>query len=163
MPIRYTKTAHLDHPTPFVYDFMVANQPANHSRWEPEVLELRFDGPIAAGTKGVMVRRDLGKVKHAPLEILEVVPGKRSRVVSDHSGVRFEYTLDLEPDASGDGTDLKVTIEVTLSGALRLLQPLLALVFRRNSARILGQLRVALAEAAGVEGHPIEREREVVR
>jgi hypothetical protein len=140
--IRYTVTGRVERPPAFVYDFIVVNQPQNHPRWEPEVLELRRDGPLAAGTKGVMVRRDFGKVTEQPLEILELVPGKRTRFASDGGGVRFDCAVDIEP--SGSGTELRVTVEVTLSGAIRFLQPLLALVFKRNSRLIMKRLQLLL-------------------
>jgi hypothetical protein len=151
MPIRYTVHAHLAQPPAFVYDFMVVNQPANHPRWEPEVLELRRDGPPRAGTRGVMVRRDFGKVTHQPLEWLEIQPGKRSRFVSDYQGVRFDCAVDLEPD--GSGTSMRVSVEVTLSGFKRLLQPIFGPMLRRNSLRILERLRRVLDEEAGHPHH----------
>jgi hypothetical protein len=142
--IRYTISDFVGRPPEFVYDFIVVNQERNHPRWEEEVEEIRYDGPIAPGTSGVMVRRDFGKVTEQPLEILELIPGRRSRFASDSGGVRFDCAIDIEP--SGTGTQLSVTVQVTLSGAIRLLQPLLALVFQRNSRRIMKRLQVLLAE-----------------
>jgi uncharacterized protein YndB with AHSA1/START domain len=143
--IRYVLTERVPLPPEKVYDYVVNLQEQNHPKWEPEVIELRRHGPPARGTRGVMVRKDFGRVVETPLEWLEVEPNKRVRFASDAKGVRFDLAIDFEP-AEGDATDVRGTIEVTLSGGMRLLQPLLGGVFRKNSRRILARLRELLEE-----------------
>src|SRR5262245_34353839 len=107
--IRYEFNQHIRRPADQVYDFVVERQPENHPKWEPEVLELRRDGPVKVGTRGVMVRKDFGKVQEVPIEILEVVPGRMMRECSDGGGVKFDMRMEMLP--KGNDTHLKVNIE----------------------------------------------------
>jgi hypothetical protein len=144
--IRYVITEHLEYTPSEIFDVVVVRQPENHPRWEPEVIELRREGPAVAGARAMMVRKDWGKVREVPVEYLEVVEDRRVRFASDGAGVRFDLSLDLEP--VGTGTDVRGTIEVTLTGGMRWLRPLLARAFRKNSERIMKRLSNVMSENA---------------
>jgi len=142
--IRYEIVTRIRRPAAEVFDFAVTRQAENHPRWEPEVIEIRRDGPPAVGASGVMVRRDFGRVSELPLEILELVPDRLIRFVTDSPGIRFDITFEMVP--VGGETEFGVRVEITVRGALRLLRPLLALMFRKNSARIVRRFTDLLHE-----------------
>jgi len=145
--IRYQITQRVRRPAAAVYDFCVVHQPENHPKWEAEVMEVRREGPAVAGARGVMVRKDFGKVAEVPLEWLEVVPGQRVRQRSVSPAIVFDITEEFIPQ--GEEMDLRVSVEITLHGFMRLMQPMMARVLRKTSERICVDLvRVLEAELA---------------
>jgi hypothetical protein len=123
------------HRTPAeVWDFMVVHQPENHPKWEQEVVSVKREGPLKAGTRGMMLRREGGRVVEAPFEIVECELSRRIVYRSGRGGFHLELTFVLEP--VGNETDLSVRSELTLSGAMQLLWPVMWFAFPQRSARI---------------------------
>jgi hypothetical protein len=96
----------------------------------------------------MMLRREGGRVVEAPFEIVECEPNRRIVYRSGRGGFHLELTFVLEP--RGNETDLSVRSQMTLSGALQLLWPVMWFAFPRRSARISRDLaRVLDGEQAG--------------
>lgn len=118
-----------------VFDFMVVHQTDNHPKWEKEVVEVRRE-PLRAGAKGVMVRREWGKVQEAPFEVVELVPGRRAAYRSGAGGFHLHLVFDFE-ERDGE-TELTTRSTLRLSGWLRLMWPVLWFVHPARTARIVG-------------------------
>jgi len=125
-----------------VYDFLVLHQPENHPRWEPEVLEFRREGPPVVGGTAIMVRKDFGKVSEQVVHYTELVPDRRVRFYSDDGSVRFDLAMDIED--LDTGSLLRGSVEITLRGKMRLLSPILARVFKKNSQTIFERFRALI-------------------
>ena len=123
--------------------------------WDPGVVEAqRLDhGAVAVGSRFRVVARFLGRraeltyevVRHEPAELV-CLRGENATVVSLDTMV-FS-------DLPGGGTRVTYDADLTLKGALRALDPLLGLAFKRVGDRAAAGLRAQLApEHAG--GRPV--------
>ena len=129
------------------FDVIGTNVIANHPRWEKEVLSIRqlTPGPIRTGTRAVMVRKEMGRVRESEYEVTEFVPGKSIAFTHPQDALDFMLRFELRP--IDDATcDLTVDVSAQPKGALRLMEPLMRLGFGRRSRRIT-QAMVAVIEA----------------
>jgi hypothetical protein len=124
------------------FDFAVEHQPENHPSWESEVVSVRRDGPARLGARGIMVRNEWGKTQDAPFEIVDLVPGRKVAYRSGTGGFHLHLIIDFEP--VGTECDLVVNSTVTLSGAMRLMWPLMWFMFPVRSRRITRSLAAVL-------------------
>jgi hypothetical protein len=144
--IRYQTKKQLPCAPDQVFDFMVTHQTENHRRWEPEVVEVRRPGPMQVGTKGIMVRREGGRTREVPFEVVDLVPNRRVAYRSGSGGFHLHLVFEMNPAAGG--TELVITTELTLTGLLWLMTPIFALAFPKRSRRISGQLLTLLESSA---------------
>jgi hypothetical protein len=151
--IRYQTKKELPVSPENLFDFMVVHQVENHRQWEPEVLEVRRPGPLQVGTKGIMVRREGRSIREVPFEVVELVPNRRVAYRSGSGGFHLHLVFDMSP--AGEGTELSITTELTLTGFLRLMTPIFVLAFPKRSRRISGQLAQVI-EAKVIEAKVIE-------
>lgn len=111
--------------------------------WDPSVVEARrLDaGPIAVGARFLIVSRANGR--DVPLEY-EIVALHPAGVVlrAESTLLTGVDTITVEPAAGGSAVTYDA--DLALRGAARLLDPLLALVFRRMAGRAAEGLRTAL-------------------
>jgi hypothetical protein len=132
----FTVTHRIHRTAADVWDFAVVHQPENHPRWEKEVISVKREGPAKLGAKGMMVRREGRRVIEAPFEIVGFEPGRRVAYRSGNGGFHLHLTFDFVP--VGNETELTVRSEMTLTGAMRLLWPVMWFAFPLRSARISG-------------------------
>jgi len=142
--IRYEISQRVHRTPSHVFDFVAVHQPENHPRWEPEVVEVRRPGPLAVGTRGVMVRREGGRTSEVPFEVVDLVPDRRIAFRSGSGGFHLHLIFDMNP--IGDETEFVVTAELNLTGFLWLMTPIFARVFPRRSAAITARLASVLNE-----------------
>jgi hypothetical protein len=111
--------------------------------WDPSVILARGldEGPVAVGARFLIVSRVNGR--DVPLEY-EIVALDDARVVLRAESARLTGvdTITVEPAPSG--SSVTYDADLALIGAARLLDPLLALVFRRMAGRAADGLRAAL-------------------
>lgn len=146
MPMQYQVTHRIHRSPAEVFDTLVVQQARNHPRWEPEVLEIRREGPIASGLKGIMVRKENGRVSEVPFEFVDVVPDRRVEIRSGSGGFHLHLIWEMNP--AGAETDFTLTASAKLTGALWLMTPLMSLGFPGRSRRITNAM-VALLNQAG--------------
>jgi hypothetical protein len=144
--IRYQIEEHIRRTPAAVYDFVAVHQPENHPRWEDEVIEIRREAPLAVGTKGVMVRQEGKRRREVPFEVTALVPDRLIAFRSGAGGFDLRLTFDMRP--AGEETEFHVTVELTLSGPLRLLTPIFRRKFPRTGARITRKLASLLNASA---------------
>lgn len=111
--------------------------------WDPSVVEARRldDGPIAVGARFHIVSRTNGR--DVPLEYEIVALDATGVVLRAESRLLTSVdTITVRPAAGG--STVTYDADLALRGVARLLDPLLALVFRRMARRATAGLRTAL-------------------
>ena len=117
-------------------------------RWDPGVVEAhRLDtGPLGVGSRFHLVARFMGRRVPLEYEIVDFDRPKRVVLRAENATVVSLDTITFEPSATG--TAVTYDAELRLKGALRILDPLLALAFRRVGDRARDGLRDALEAPA---------------
>ncbi len=93
--------------------------------WMPGVEALRAEGPTAAGT--VMVFTSRGKERRG--QIAALTPGRSVTLRSIQGGVTADYEYECVPE--GRGTRVSLVAQCSISGAMRVLGPLIRFAIRR--------------------------------
>ncbi len=127
---------------------------SNVAEWDPGVKEassLSAD-PLAAGARfEVTVSGFAGREIPLTYETTEADPPKRVVLRAENSTLISLDTLTFEPTADG-GTEVTYDADLTLKGALRILDPALKLVFGRIGDAASDGLAKRLAGAAPADG-----------
>jgi uncharacterized membrane protein len=132
----------VDRPLEDVFDYYA--QYHRHPEWQPELLSAEFTtpGPVAAGSKGIEVRRLLGREIRVGYEITDHVRPHRSAFRTLDGPVR---PIGIATFASAaNGTRLQFELDLAARGPLRLLAPILALRLRSQIAAHLQRFKAVL-------------------
>lgn len=155
--IRWQRTSLVQASADEAFDVIGTNVTANHPRWEKEVQAIRklTPGPVGVGTRAVMTRKEMGRVRDTEYEVIEFLPG--SSIAFHHPQDAMDFRLRFALTPVGAGT-CEITVEVAAQpkGALRLLEPLMRLGFPRRSRRITDAMS-AIVEATARENGNHER------
>jgi len=127
----------LEHPVDAVWKRLIDWDTAD--RWMPGVDAVRTRGPVAVGSRLVFTAR--GKERMATVAALE--PGRSLTLRSVQAGVTADYTY--ECVANGRGTRLGLVADCSMTGAVRLLGPVIRFAIRRADG---GQLAAFAATFA---------------
>ena len=142
--IDFTLHTHIDRPAADVFAFVT--DPDRLPEWQTNTVSSVADGPMAVGTRLREVHRAAGgKEVRSVVEVAEFEPGRvfALRVVE---GTPIHLRITLDP-ADG-GTRMTFRAHGELTGALRLAQPLLARVLKRQFSEQLATLSRVLEPAA---------------
>ena len=144
----YRLTVLIDRPVPEVFDYVATHQVENHPNWEPEVLSIRkvTDGPLRTGNQAVMTRKDFGRPRQVPYSITAFAPEQTIAIRSVERSLTFDIAFRFTP-ATASSTELSIVVDLTPSGPLRPLGPVMAALFRRNGKRLTQRLK-QLVEAS---------------
>ncbi len=121
------------------------------AEWDPGVVEAERlgEGPIGEGTEFRLLARFLGRETELVYRLTEYDPPTAMTVRGENATVVSLDRITFEP--IGDGTRITYDAQLTLKGAMKLADPLLALAFNRVGDRALDGLRQTLAASgAGV-------------
>ncbi|MGA2521057.1 MAG: SRPBCC family protein [Acidimicrobiales bacterium] len=127
----------VERPSAEVFSYLA--DPRTHHEWQPDLLrtELVTDGEIGVGTRGVEVRRLLGREIRAPFQITRREPPTRQEFHTTGGPVRPDGTMRCE--SIGEAT--KVTYEFQLHGPMgRLLARVIGKGLCPNLARLKERL-----------------------
>lgn len=132
------------------FDVIGARVRENHPRWEREVVEIRplTPGPVALGSRSVMVRKEWGKLREGTYEVVELEPGRR--IAFSHPDAAMDFRLAFDLKATPIGTDLTVHVAAQPKGGLRLFVPVLHLALPRRSHRITSAMVRVIEEDAAL-------------
>lgn len=143
----------IQRPVADVFDFVATNVDRNNPRWEDEVLSWTdvTPRPIGKGTTAVMHRVDGGKRRDAHLLCSEFEPNRRIAWKHTDPGP-FQFAISFETVAvSPRETELIARTDITLSGAMRLMAPLVRRRQARVGARLTRRVRELLDGGATTE------------
>lgn len=118
------------------------------AEWDPGVKEAEqlTDGPVGVGTRVRVVALFMGREVELVYEVSEFEPPRRIVLRGENS-----TTLSIDEivvDPVGEECRVGYDANLTLKGPLRLVDPLLALLFRRIADRAIGGLRKAVGAHA---------------
>ena len=140
-------------PVAEVFDFVATNGDRNNPRWEAEVLSWTdvTPRPIQKGTTAVMHRSDDGKRRDAHLLCTEFELDRRiAWKHTDPGPFKFAISFETVP-VSARETELIARTDITLSGPLRLMAPLVRRRQARVGARLAGKVKELLESGATTE------------
>jgi uncharacterized protein YndB with AHSA1/START domain len=138
--IDFTLESHIAQPPAEVFDYV--SDPERLATWQTNTVSAVPDGPMRLGTRLREVHRTPGgKELESVVEVAEFEPGRvfALRVV-EGTPVHLRITLD---PAEG-GTRLRFRAHGQLTGAMRLLQPVIGRVLRRQFSEQLATLKRVL-------------------
>lgn len=126
-------------PRDAVFDYLA--DVSRHCEWNADLVrtEMVDPGPVGVGSRGVEVRRMLGRELRSPFVITRHEPPVRQDFHTTGGVVRPDGVLRCEED--GEGT--RVSYEVTLRGPLA---PLMAAVIGRGIQRDLATVKQKLEQ-----------------
>ena len=130
-------------PVEAVFDYYA--QYGRHPEWQPELVraEITTPGPVATGTRGVEVRRLLGRELSAAYEIVDHERPRRSAFRTLDGAIRPTGVATFA--SVDDDTRMTFELELGASGSLRILTPLLARILTRQTRQHLQRFK-AIAE-----------------
>jgi uncharacterized protein YndB with AHSA1/START domain len=128
----------IDRPAEEVFAFVT--NPANVSKWQTSIVEMRqtTDGPVGVGTRLVEVRHFLGRRFEVVMDVIEHEPSKRYRMrisgaIPGTVGATF---------APIDGqTKVTFALKTEASGFFRVAEPVFARMAKREFASNAGHLK----------------------
>ena len=134
----------IDRPLEVVFDFV--SDECNEPRYNPQMLSVEklSPGPIGSGTQFRAQMKSGSRTLPLLLEFTTFERPVRLGSHSSFSGVAVDGELIFE--AVGDSTLMRWVWNITPSGALKLLTPLVVWMGRRQEARIWSDLKRCLEE-----------------
>jgi len=148
---RYAKVQRIERSVADVFEFIGPNVPENNPRYEREVIDWVdvSPRPIRLGTTATMRRIDDGKRRDTHLLCTDYQTDRRIAWKHTDPGP-FQFAIAFETRPAGTTqTDLAVTVEVGLSGFLRLLGPLFARRMASNGGQMIGRIKTILENGTG--------------
>lgn len=116
--------------------------PAKVVELSPDLESFELSGPLAVGTKVREVRRVLGRRMKLEWTVTEYEPNRR--MVFDWTGRRMRVTGAVTFEPVNGGTRVSTHNEIRSSGALRLVEGLIARGVRREERTMFERLRARL-------------------
>ncbi|MGH2674491.1 MAG: SRPBCC family protein [Actinomycetota bacterium] len=101
-----------------------------HDPWVEEV-ERTSSGPIQVGATWRHVRRMGRRRIEAPIELVEYEPNRRLTIVSVSGPISVKAAQTFE--SSGTGTQVREVVEMSITGALKIMQPLIGRSVRKQA------------------------------
>ena len=135
----------------------------NAPRWQTGLREVRrlTPGPLGVGTEHEFVRRFAGREVATRNRFVAFEPGRFVAFEFPQGSITGLGSYRVEPEGNG-GSLLTSRVELNLTGAMRLVQPVLARVLRRDVRRDDEALR-ALLEGAPALIEPRRRATSIPR
>jgi hypothetical protein len=135
---------HFSVPAPTAQAFAYVADFTNTPEWDPmiEAASRRDAGPLRVGSAFEVALRVGSRVIPLTYTITELRPDER--VVLETSGWWYRGKDDVRIRSSGQGSELRWDATFALRGPLLLIDPLLAIGFRRTARSAVEGLRAAL-------------------
>ena len=119
--------------------FALASDPNAWPEWDPAIAEVRVDGPMAAGLRGVEVRTQGGRAFEFPFQVLEFEPHRR--FVMEGEGGGLHVRAELRATAHNGATRAEFEGDFEPRGLLRLMTPLLGQLIAKGARETLRGLK----------------------
>jgi carbon monoxide dehydrogenase subunit G len=141
----YSETVPSARPAAASFDYMARF--SNTSEWDPSceaARDLQHGGPIGVGSRFDLDFKIMGRTNELNYEIVEYDPPHRV-VLTARTGT-FSSRDEITVEPRDEGSAVTYTATVTPNGPLKLLEPLLAIGFRRLGKQSGEGLRRTLSE-----------------
>ena len=143
--IRYSSEVTIDRPPRAVYEALL--DPDRYAKWTP-MTDMAFDddGPRRVGQRGHFQMKE-GPIKgRLEMEIVELEPDRRIGFRVTHPNLDWVAVNTLQPE--GSGTRLTYAGELSIRGAMRLMEPFMSGEVRRGEAGEALRLKALLESEA---------------
>jgi carbon monoxide dehydrogenase subunit G len=140
---RHESTILINRPAEDIFAFL--NNPDNHPKFVPGMLEFKKTSPgpfEQIGTSVQGVRKFLGQRMELPYEITEFQQGNKLGMKGAMGPIKFKDGYVLE--SMGPNTRVKFWLEFTLTGLMKLTQPLFDIVGKAHAHETLTNLKRAI-------------------
>jgi carbon monoxide dehydrogenase subunit G len=140
---RYETTVHTPRPAPDVFDYL--SDFSTTAEWDPGVTAARRldSGPLGPGSRFSVTASFLGRDAELEYSITDYEPQRRVVLRGENATTVSLDEITFEPEAGG--TLVGYSADLQLKGPLRVLHPVLGVVFKRIGDRAAGGLRRRLA------------------
>jgi hypothetical protein len=135
-------------PPQVVFDFVARRHFENHPRWDADVLEMSqtSPGPVGVGTTARIVRRQgRGRVEGVAT-VVEYEPDRRAAWDVRFGAFRLDQRVELIPEQGGAATRVRLSIETSAQGPVRIIVPLLRARFRKTMTQSLRTIAALLGQ-----------------
>lgn len=137
--IRTTVSAIVDAPIDEVWNFMVD---LRKMILDPSVTDVAWQPPLKIGSVATITFRQMG-VRTARLEVMDMEPNRRLRMVMTAMGSKLDGTYVMEP-LNGGKTKLTAVAQIEIHGMMKLIGPYLSYSAKRDQSKEIARLKRAI-------------------
>jgi len=133
-------------PPEVVFDFVARHHFENHPRWDADLLEMSQTsrGPVGVGTTARVVRRQGRGQVEGTATVLDYEPDRRAAWDVRFGPFRLNQRVELFPEQDGAATRLRLSIDPSARGPIRVIVPFLRGRFRKTMMRSLRTIAALL-------------------
>ena len=135
-------------PPEVVFDFVARHHFENHPRWDPDLLEMSqtSSGPVGVGTTARVVRRQgRGRVE-GTATVVDYEPDRRAAWDVRFGPFRLDQRAEFIPEQGGTATRLRLSIDTSAQGPIRMIVPLLRGRFRKTMTQSIRTVAALLEQ-----------------
>jgi hypothetical protein len=135
-------------PPEVVFDFVARHHFENHPRWDPDLLEMSqtSSGPVGVGTTARVVRRQgRGRVE-GTATVVDYEPDRRAAWDVRFGPFRLDQRAEFVPEQGGTATRLRLSIDTSARGPIRMIVPLLRGRFRKTMTQSMRTVAALLEQ-----------------
>lgn len=144
--IRREVETFVDRPIEEVFAYLADfNNIPRHDPWVEEI-ERTSSGPVGVGATWRSVRRMGRRHIEAPIELVEYEPNRRLAIVSESGPISVKAAQTFEP--SGTGTLVREVVTMSISGPLRIMQPVIGRSVRKQAEETHRRFKEILEQRA---------------
>jgi polyketide cyclase/dehydrase/lipid transport protein len=135
-------------PPGVVFDFVATRHFDNHPRWDPDLLEMSQTsaGPVGVGTTARVVRRRGRARVEGAATVVAYEPDRHAAWDVRFGAFRLQQRADLIPEQGGAATRVRLSVDTTARGPVRIIVPLLRGQFRKTMTQSLGTIAALLED-----------------
>ena len=133
-------------PPEVVFDFVARHHFENHPRWDPDLIEMRqtSHGPMRIGNTAQVVRRQGRQRVEGTATVQAYEPDRFAAWEVRLGAFRLDQRAELIPERGGAATRLRLSIDTTARGPIRVMLPLLRARFRKTMTHSLRTIAALL-------------------
>ena len=133
-------------PPEVVFDFVATHHFENHPRWDPDLLEMSqtSPGPVGVGTTARVVRRQGRGHVQGTATVDEYEPNRRAAWEVRFGPLRLHQRAQLIPEQGGTATRLRLSVDTSARGPIRVIVPFLGGRFRKTMTQSLRTIAALL-------------------
>jgi Polyketide cyclase / dehydrase and lipid transport len=135
-------------PPEVVFDFVARHHFENHPRWDPDLLEMSQTsaGPVGVGATARVVRRQGRGRVDGTATVVEYEPDRRAAWDVRFGPFQLQQRAELVSEQGGTATRLRLSIDTTAQGPIRVIVPLLRGRFRKTMTHSLRTIAALLEQ-----------------
>ena len=139
--IRTTVSAIVDAPIEKVWNFMVD---LRRMILDPSVIDVSWQPPLKTGSVATITYGQMGVKGTGRLEVIDMEPNRRLRMVMTARGSKLDGTYVMEPLDGGNKTKISAVAEIELHGLMRLISPYLSHSAKRDQSKEMERIKRAI-------------------